>query len=751
VSGAERLLGRLEGVRRSGKGWTARCPAHEDRQPSLSIAEGEDGRLLLHCFAGCPVERVVAAVGLELRDLFPEDGRAGPLWAAEAPARASRELHPQPTRPPGGSARPGFAEEEPRRSRDALLSSAQALARLSELRGWTREAIEKLGLGLDGERILFPLRDATGALVGIGRYQPNPDKRAAGKLIVDGGSRRELFPRPEDVDEGEDFLWLTEGEPDAIVACSIGLPAVAVPGVQGWRREWCERFRGRRIIVCFDCDAAGREASERVARDLAGVASEVRVLDLSPQRDDGYDLSGLVLAGLCDRRDPEALAQGRGLLLDLAAEAEIVEPPKAQDGAALLDELVRFLRRFVVLSEAQAHAIALWVLHTHAFEAASTTPYLNVSSAEKESGKTRLLEVLRLLVAKPWFTGRASAAALTRKIAKEAPTLLLDESDTAFKGEREYAEALRGILNAGYRKGGNASVCVKAGGDWDVRDFPVFCPKAIAGIGELPDTVASRSIPIRLKRRAPSESVQDFFEDEAEEAAAPLRGRLEWWAKAALPTLKGARPLFPAGLRDRTAECSRPLLAIADSADGDWPRRARGAAVELLAGKREDGSIRVRLLADIRRVRDRLGGECVFTRDLIRELAADEEGPWSEWWDHDNRGPAKGAQKRLGGMVGARGVTRSRTVWIEGERAKGYRWQDFDDAFSRYLPEDHPSDPSDPSERLNQAVLQGSRMGQDTPSLTDSGESANPHGYPVLTDLTDSEPEDGKTEFGEAT
>jgi hypothetical protein len=77
----ERLLARLKRVRKSGKGWAAFCPAHDDRSPSLSIAEGDDGRALVHCFAGCRGEEIARAVGLEVRDLFPDrdgDGQRSP-------------------------------------------------------------------------------------------------------------------------------------------------------------------------------------------------------------------------------------------------------------------------------------------------------------------------------------------------------------------------------------------------------------------------------------------------------------------------------------------------------------------------------------------------------------------------------------------------------------------------------------------------------------------------------------------------
>jgi hypothetical protein len=103
--------------------------------------------------------------------------------------------------------------------------------------------------------------------------------------------------------------------------------------------------------------------------------------------------------------------------------------PAVADLSELLDELAGFVRRFVVMSGAQADAIALWVVHTHTFDAAEATPYLAITSAEKRSGKTRLLEALELLVARPWLTGRASAAVLPRKVDAERPTLLLDESD----------------------------------------------------------------------------------------------------------------------------------------------------------------------------------------------------------------------------------------------------------------------------------------------------------------------------------
>jgi hypothetical protein len=84
------LLAQLDGVRRTSRGWIARCPAHGDKNPSLSIREGDDGRVLLHDFGGCPVLSICQALGLSVRDLFP-DRHADPATIREAQRRRAVE------------------------------------------------------------------------------------------------------------------------------------------------------------------------------------------------------------------------------------------------------------------------------------------------------------------------------------------------------------------------------------------------------------------------------------------------------------------------------------------------------------------------------------------------------------------------------------------------------------------------------------------------------------------------------------
>jgi Protein of unknown function (DUF3631) len=233
--------------------------------------------------------------------------------------------------------------------------------------------------------------------------------------------------------------------------------------------------------------------------------------------------------------------------------------------SVLLDDLRAFVRRFVVLTEAQADAITLWIAHTHVFDVFGITPYLAVTSAEKRSGKTRLLEVLELLIREALPTANISDAALFRVIDKRQPTLLVDEVDALFSNKSP-REELRGILNAGYRRG---AVVHRMGGsnNTSLHTFSVYCPKAFAGIGNcLPDTIADRSIPISLKRRTRAESVERFRLRDVEGEGHALRDRLTDWLEPQRDHLHASRPTLPDELDDRAQDVWEPLLAIADLA-----------------------------------------------------------------------------------------------------------------------------------------------------------------------------------------
>lgn len=352
------------------------------------------------------------------------------------------------------------------------------------------------------------------------------------------------------------------------------------------------------------------------------------------------------------------------------------EPPV--ELAGLLDDVVRYLRRYVILSNQQAQACALWVLHTHAFAAAEATPYLHITSAVKQCGKTRLLEVLEPIVATPWLTGRVSPAVVTRRVDGETPTLLLDETDAALHHRSESAEALRAILNSGYRRSGVCSLCVGTGSGLTYRDFSTFCPKAIAGIGALPDTVMDRSIRINLKRRAAHEAVERFRQRDALSRAAPLYARLVVWKRGGVEVLGDAAPDLPPNLSDRAADVWEPLIAIADLAGTDWPHRARRVATDLSATVSvDDDTVAIRLLQDVRHVfRD----ETIRSADLVRRLVGLEDGPWA-----DMPGGRPMTQARVARLLRPFGIRPLKLRFGE-TTANGYTRRMFSDPWSRYLP-----------------------------------------------------------------
>jgi hypothetical protein len=345
-------------------------------------------------------------------------------------------------------------------------------------------------------------------------------------------------------------------------------------------------------------------------------------------------------------------------------------------GSDLLAEAGRFVRRFVVVSDQACDALALFVAHTHALEAADTTPYIDVHSPLKRCGKSRLLEVLELLVREALVVVNASTSALFRVIEKRQPTLLLDEVDAVFSARGGDKEELRGILNGGYRRG---AFVYRMGGArmTTLEEFPVFCPKVLAGIGDLPDTIRDRSIPIRLERRTRAEQVERFHYREVAPVAHELRDRIADWLEPQLDHLRSLRPELPDELDDRAQDIWEPLFAIAEFAGGDWPERARRAALALSTGEeREDDALGVRLFCDVYTVFSSNGWSRIRTADLIAQLALIEESPWGDWY---GKAITPQALSRL--LRPYRIKTMS--VKVDGETVRGYKLEQFEETWLR--------------------------------------------------------------------
>ncbi|CAN5830724.1 hypothetical protein BH24ACT3_BH24ACT3_11470 [soil metagenome] len=354
------------------------------------------------------------------------------------------------------------------------------------------------------------------------------------------------------------------------------------------------------------------------------------------------------------------------------------------DPARLLCDVETFLGTFVAFPTEHARVAAtLWTAHAHAVDAFESSPRLALLSPEPGSGKTRALEVLELVTPLPMHVLSASAAAIFRSIEKAVPTLLFDEVDAIFgrRGKDDGNEDLRALLNAGHRRGATIPRCV--GPTHDVRRFPVYAAVALAGLGDLPDTLMSRSVVVRMRRRAPGENVRPFRHRLAAPEGHALRDRLAAWADAAQDGLRDVWPAMPDGVTDRPADVWEPLLAVADAAGGIWPERARAACVELTrANVARDASLGIRLLSDLRAIfgdEDRLSTETILER-----LCAVEEAPWA-----DLRGrpiDARGLARRLGAFEIC-----STKVRIDDKSVRGYRREDLFDAWQRYCPATTPT------------------------------------------------------------
>jgi hypothetical protein len=143
----------------------------------------------------------------------------------------------------------------------------------------------------------------------------------------------------------------------------------------------------------------------------------------------------------------------------------------------LVQDVAGFVGQFVVMTSEKLLAVALWVIHTHCVAQFDQTPYLAVTSPEKQCGKSRLLEVLELLVHRPWQTVLPSEAVVFRTIDSKVPTMLLDETDAIFNPKSaERYEGLRAILNSGHRRGATVARCV--GPRQQLQDFSTFCPRS---------------------------------------------------------------------------------------------------------------------------------------------------------------------------------------------------------------------------------------------------------------------------------
>lgn len=357
--------------------------------------------------------------------------------------------------------------------------------------------------------------------------------------------------------------------------------------------------------------------------------------------------------------------------------------PAPVNGAALLRSHARYFSRHLILPPCAHHAMALWAVHCHCFDAFNWTPRIQFKAPTKNAGKSTAMTLLKGVVPRALETESISQAFLFRAIELVRPTVLMDEADT-YLGAREN-EDLRAMVNAGVKPGAQAGRCV--GDDQEPRMFSCHAPIALAGIGSLPGAIESRAIKVMMRRRRRSEAIRPI-DDVTHALAQRLLAKASRWARDHAAELRASRPDM-GKLINRAADNWRALYAVADLAGGEWPALVRAAQAAISGADDDDSdSLGERLLADVREVWNGWVAEHpsatqleMASADMVATLVAMEGRPWSEL--PGRRGGPLTAS-RLARLLHPFGVHPCMTG-PEDKRVRGYRLLDFSDAFDRHL------------------------------------------------------------------
>jgi len=317
------LIGRLDSVKQNGRGWAARCPNHNDATPSLSIGEGDDGRLLVKCFSGCSVEDIVGAMGLTTADLFPRRNRGRKRYKRGQARRAKKQA-----------------------KKDAKSSSpGLTVARLAEAKGIPESFLGELGVRqqkyLGSPAVRVPYFGPNGEVVAVRfRISLEGDRfrwRSGDRITPYGLDRLEAI-RPEG------WILLVEGESDAWTGWLHKLPILGVPGKETWRSPWAQHLRELEVFVWQEPGAenfVGRIAAD--LPDLKIIPAPEGIKDLSEAHVQGKDVSALLQQLKAQAIPFESVRQEEtaARLGELRAESGAVLA--ATDPLALVEQAIRNL------------------------------------------------------------------------------------------------------------------------------------------------------------------------------------------------------------------------------------------------------------------------------------------------------------------------------------------------------------------------------------------------------------------------
>ncbi len=363
----------------------------------------------------------------------------------------------------------------------------------------------------------------------------------------------------------------------------------------------------------------------------------------------------------------------------------------------LLTEIEAAIKRHVVLSDAAATALAVWVLHSYVFELRDTVAYVAIESPEKRCGKTTLLSVLAAMANKPLIASNVTVGALFRAIDTCRPTLFIDEADTFLAG----SGTMRGIINSGNtwrtayvlrlsrskskfqqnRDGEGAehlpSPSPLNSADSGLQRYSCWCPKVIAMIGKVPDTIADRSIVVPMNRKL----ITEIRAPLAELDPANIKAKCARFALDEAQKIARHEKIRGKDLNDRAADTFDPLFVVARLAGEQWEQKLHDAALalSLSPGMQAKGAI-AELLLDIYTIFFLTEREKMFSNGLLAHLREDQYAMKPTALDY-----LKLDECKLSDVLRPYGI-KSSTIRIGKDVMRGYRAEDFSDAIARYVP-----------------------------------------------------------------
>ena len=323
----------------------------------------------------------------------------------------------------------------------------------------------------------------------------------------------------------------------------------------------------------------------------------------------------------------EALAKAKG-------KTNGKTPPHVErgEGAALLDDVSAFLKRFIAYPSEQARvAHVLWIAHTHSWARGSRHRALR-SCLRSRIGQDPLDGSVRIARAGTGGGGKRHARILFRKCGSKdgPPTILFDEIDTVFGARAKGTRRAARVVELGHRRGAKAGRCVVRGKIVETEEISSVTPPSLwPGLAGCPTRSLAGQSSSACAAVRPTRRIEAFRRRVHAPQGEALRRRLAGWAVTVRDEATEARPKMPAGVEDRDADVWEPLLALADIAGDGWPQRAREAAVALIEVVREEEpSLDIRLLADLRAVFG--NAEEMSSKDILQALAALDEAPWGD-------------------------------------------------------------------------------------------------------------------------